>query len=245
MSRPADERALRDAMRALPAPEPTDAEVARVIHRARGGRAAPARRLALAAAVALVALMVLAIPPGRSAVASMVGGLQGFFQGGSAPGSARPLLDVELILDDVAPGTSRVLVGEGDTRVTGYRQTGTGWPCIGFGASASECAAGDNWAARTAGHAILSLGSTEHDVSRSVVVWGLVQPGVATVDVIDARGRGRRAEVGGSAFVAVLPPGTVPRVLVARDQTGVQMERVPVAPRGRAPVRAEGPAPSG
>lgn len=245
MTRPGDDGALRRAMHGLPVPEPTDADVAEVLRRARARGGGPTRRLALAAAVLIVALAVLALPPGRSAIASMVGELQGFFQGGSAPGSARPLLDVDVILDDVAPGTSRALVGEGEARVVGFRQTGTGWPCIGLGSAASECAAGDNWASRTAGHAIVSLGSISLRASRHVVVWGLAQDGVATVDVIDSEGRGWRAEVGGNAFVAVLSPGAVARVLAARDQTGVLMERASVAKRGPGVCAGGGPCPSG
>ena len=65
------------------------------------------RRVGVAVAILVVALATLALPPGRSAVASVVGGLQEFFQGGATPGGGRPPIDVDVILDDVDPGSSR------------------------------------------------------------------------------------------------------------------------------------------
>jgi hypothetical protein len=228
VTRPADDTRLREAMRAMPHADPTDAQVAEVLRRARARQGA-GRRVAMVVAIVLVALGALALPPGRSAVASAVGGLQDFFQGGATPGDGRPPIDIDVILDDVDPGTSRALVSQGGLRVIGYRQTGTGWPCIGLGSAVAECAAGDNWATKTAGHAIVALGATALDRSRDHVVWGIAERGVATVDVVDAAGRAVRATVGTNAFIAVLARERMPRTLVARDLTGLVLERIDVS----------------
>jgi hypothetical protein len=237
VTRPTDDARLRDALRAMPRGDPTDAEVSEVLRRAAARHPGPSRRWAAAVAIMVVALAVLALPPGRSAVASVVGGLQGFFQGGAAPGGGgRPPLDIDVILDDVAPGTSRVLATRGDHQLVGYRQTGTGWPCLGLGSSGTECADGHRWATRTAGHAVVALGMTVAPPSREVVVWGLAEDGVATVDLIDAQGRTERATLGTNAFLVVITVGSAPRTLIARDHSGLLLERSDVSGLRRACV---------
>ncbi len=51
---------------------------------------------------------------------------------------------------------------------------------------------------------MVALGSTALDRSRDHVVCGIAERGVATVDVVDAKGRGVRATVGTNAFLAVI-----------------------------------------
>lgn len=245
MTRPAEDARLRQALHAVPRSDPTDAQVAEVLRRARARRGTSDRRVAIVVAILLVALAALALPPGRSAVASAVGGLQDFFQGGATPGDGRPPIDIDVILDDVDPGSSQALVSRGGLRVIAYRQTGTGWPCVGLGSAATECAAGDNWATRTAGHAIAALGSTALSGSRDVAVWGLAERGVSTVDLIDVQGRTVRATVGDSAFLVVIDRGRVPWRLVARDQTGLVLERADVSGLRPGACLGGGPCPSG
>ncbi len=244
MTRPVDDGRLREALRAMGQVDPTDEQVAQVMRRARARQAGASRRIAIVVALVVVALAALTLPPGRSAVGSVVGGLQEFFQGGTTPGGGRLPIDVDVILDDVAPGTSRVLVSDGAVRLVGYRQTASGWPCFGLGTAASECAGGDRWATRTAGHAIVALGTAPTPGTGDVVMWGLAERGVAAVTLIDANGDPVRASVGTNAFLVVLRPGTVPRTLVARDSTGLLLERADVTSlRPRACVG--GPCPSG
>ena len=244
MTRPVEDARLRQALHAVPRPDPTDAQIAEVLRRARARRGTADRRVAIVVAILLVALAALALPPGRSAVASAVGGLQDFFQGGATPGDGRPPIDIDVILDDVDPGTSRVLVSREDLRVVGYRQTETGWPCIGLGPAVTDCAAGNRWATRTAGHAVVALGSTAVGPAPGIVVWGLAEDGVATVDVVDSQGRTARATVGTNAFLFVLPAGRTPRMLIARDYTGLLLERVDVTTLRPGACIPGGPCPS-
>lgn len=245
MTRPADDSRLREALRAAPRAEPTDDQVAEVLRRARRRGGAGTRRLVAVVTVLVVALAALALPPGRSAIASVVGELQSFFQGGAAPGGGRAPLDIDVVLGDVAPGSSRVLVSRGELRLIAYRMTETGWPCVSLGPAASECADGDRWATRTAGHAVVALGTTPAADPRAVVLWGLAGDGVARVNVIDARGRAVRATLGTNAFLVVVPPGRTPATLVAHDRTGGVMERAELGDHVPRVCAGGGPCPRG
>ncbi len=76
-------------------------------------------------------------------------------------------------------------------------------------------------------------------------VWGLAEDGVATVDITDVRGQTARATLGTNAFLVVLPAGGTPRVLIARDHTGLLLERVDLTTLRPGACVPGGPCPSG
>ena len=116
---------------------------------------------------------------------------------------------------------------------------------MGLGPAVADCAAGDRWATRTAGHAVVPLGTTAVGRAPGIVIWGLAEDGVATVDITDVRGQTARATLGTNAFLLVLPAGGTPRVLIARDHTGLLLERVDLTTLRPGACVPGGPCPSG
>ena len=223
-----EDRLIRDALRDMAgAPDPTPADIARVLEQA--SRPTPRRRRAaglIAAAVLLLgAGTVAAVPPARAAVETLLGDINDFFGGGDAPGRPVPANEQPGALNwlgDATKDSPRILAQLGDLRLVAYRQKNTGDVCFSVGTAATECGPGQQWRrTRFAGRSLVGLIVTTTDTPATKAFWGVTDdPRITTVRVRYASRPDITAEVGANGWVMLVPTGVTPTGLDALDHDG-------------------------
>lgn len=234
MSDAREDQRLRSALEGLRQIAPREEEVVAVLRRAAAPRHSTGMRTAAASlALVLVVLgVMLAVPPGRSALAAAVDRLESFLGGGDAPGSVLPSGEPANALnwlEDATPGSPRVLAKEGALRLVAFRQKGSGHFCFSLSRSVTECGDRADWQVRFAGEAIAILTTTRTDSPERVALWGLATDAVTSVELSYRAGPTLTATVATNGFVIVAPAGRVPEALIARDAGGVVVARADVA----------------
>lgn len=234
MSNSREDQRLRSALEGLRQVAPREDEVAAVLERAsRPRRSAGLRAAAASLAIALLVLgVMLALPPGRSALAAAVDRLESFFGGGEAPGTVLPPGEPTNVLnwlEDASPASPRVLAQRGPLRLVAYRQEGTGQACFSLARSVTECGDLAHWQERFSGESLLALMTTRTDSPQEVALWGAATDVVASVE-LSYRGRASlTTAVSANGFVLVAPEGLVPEELIAHDTGGVVVARADVS----------------
>lgn len=225
---------LREALAPLRGVEPRQEEVTAVL--ARAGARAERRPMRVALAALLVLLIVvggtLAVPAGREATAAALDRLSDFLAGGEAPGERLPAGEPPNVLNwlgDARIDGPRLLARSGEKRLVAYRQQGTGQACFSLGRQVTECGDLAHWQRRFRGTAVLPLITTGTDARDRVALWGVATDAVAELELVYPDGRRLRPELGTNGFVVTAPAGRVPAALVARDENGATLARVPVA----------------
>jgi hypothetical protein len=221
---------LNQAFAPARALEPTDAEVARVVSRARGPARNP-RRLVPAALAALALLLAggyVGVAPVRAAIDDVASTFGSWLGGDPAAAPGRPLG-----ADEQAPSyfhgpayrDPRVIAQAGGYKLFAARTSGGG---VDFDLGDTGVGIGEVSADAFRDHAVVVLGPgamQNADEHGHVPLFGITAGSVSSVELTYATGPPLRVDGIDGGFVLLAEPDRRPRAVLARDAHGTEVGR--------------------